>query len=110
MAYGEIEPQQAGDKPTMSIVRQFFKEAKDIRSIQKVSLKLWLIHISDFSSAYGRRLEETFLQTKLAKRSINIYEWTSKYHAVDTEYTAWINLLKHIIRADNYHLSTHLGK
>ena len=40
VAHGEMGSQRAGEKPLMSITLQIFKEIKDIRSIQKVRLKL----------------------------------------------------------------------
>ena len=107
VVHGEMDPQRTA---LVIISIQFFKEAKYMRYIQKVTLKLGLIHISDVSSEDGRRLEDTFLKTKQVKQSRNTYDWPSKYHVVTTDYTAWRKLLKHIFRADNYHLPTSLGK
>ena len=94
----------------MSIAHKIFRETKNIRSVQKVRSKLELIHISDVSSADGRKMNEYFLSPQQGKRDRNTYDWSSKHHATNIDLTVWMKLLKHIFQADTYHLSSPLGK
>ena len=109
VSHGELEPQRRRNRSLMRIARKFFRETKDIRSLQKFSLKLELIHVSDVISADGRNMNAHFLSPQQGKSARVTYDWPSKHHATNIDLTAWRKLLKHIFRPENYHLPYSLG-
>ena len=108
--HGELEPQRYGDEAIMHVASQFFGEGKEIRAIQRVRTSFAVVHISDVSSADGRKMDRFFLATKQVRKIRNTHNWPLKHHVTKADYTVWRKLLRLIFSADNEHLPTPLGK
>ena len=71
--HGELKPQRDGDTSLMSIDIDLFGTTKEIRSIQRIKMKLSVINVSDISSADGNKIDENFYFTKSITHQRNTY-------------------------------------
>ena len=107
--HGELKPQREGDSSLMSIAIDRFGTTKELRSIQRVRMKLGVINVSDISSADGKKVDENFYSTKSNTHRRNTYDWPLKHKISQTDYTVWRKFMKHIFRCNNASLPAPLG-
>ena len=107
--HGELKPQREGDSSLMSIAIDRFGTTKELRSIQRVRMKLGVINVSDISSADGKTMDKNFYSTKSNTHRRNTYDWPLKHQISQADYTVWRKFMKHIFRCNNASLPAPLG-
>ena len=101
--------QREEDTPIMLQALKTLPSKKELRAIQKVRMKLNIIHMSDITTADGCQLESTFYSTTLPNIPRNKYEWPTKHHVSQLDITTWRKFLKLIFDQPQNTLQQPLG-
>ena len=104
-----MHPPRARDKPLMQIASTHFTTVADLRSIQRVRMKLGVTHLSDITTADGRKLDMTMFDTNVQKHHKNDFDWPSKHHMNKKDVWLWRKFLKMIFSSYNNSLPLRLG-
>ena len=108
--HAELEPQREGDISLMKLAQQHFHRKTEIRSIQRVRMKLGIIHLSDITTADGKKMEPKFYSTSLPTVWRNKYDWPIKHFISREDIARWRKFLKYIFEGDNGSLINPLGE
>lgn len=93
----------------MSTAIDKFGTAKDLRDVQRVRMKLSVIHISDISSADSKKVDNKCYSPKYDIQLRNICDWYMKHQIIQADYTVCQKFMKYVFRYTNDPLSTSLG-
>ena len=94
--HDELKPQRENDKPIMLLASTFFTKVGELRSIQRVRMKLGVTHLSDICTAQGTRSDPSISSTNVKRRIKNNYDWPSKHHLNGYDIFIWRKFLKHL--------------
>ena len=84
----QLGPAQDNDRVIMEVVSQCVDSVKDLRAVNRVSMHHGVIHVSDITSADGRKLNEEFLASAEFNGRRNDYLWPVKHHVTLANYSA----------------------
>ena len=85
----------------MSITLKHFYNDVNLKAIQKLTMMIGVINISDVCTSDGRIMDKSFLLSKQKYRRRNGHKWPLKHHVLSTDYTVWRKLLKKILCGKN---------
>ena len=105
----EITAQRKYDKPIMVLASSLFTKVSELRSIQRVRMKIGVTHLSDICTAQGTRLDSSISSTNVERRVKNDYAWPSKHHLNAYDIFMWRKLLKNIFSSGDQVLQVPLG-
>ena len=109
LRHSEFKPQREGDVAIMSLANQNYSNPGDLKRIQRIRMKLGIIHLSDISTADGRRLDPTFLLTSLPNIRRNTYEWPIKHYTNKMDIALWRKFLRKVFNGANESLINPMG-
>ena len=89
--HGEMKPQRDGDQSLMSIAITNFGTDKKLRAIQRVQMKLGIVHLSGITSADGEKMNINCFTIKNRLHTRNTYDWPIKHQVSKSDYTTWRN-------------------
>ena len=109
VSHDTLGPQRIHDKSLMSLGLQYTSKPSVLRSINRVRMKFKVIHLSDITTADGRKLEKRFLNKHPYDSFRNSYNWPTKHRVSVLDYGVWRKFLKYIFPNNNYTLVNPLG-
>ena len=108
--HAELQTQREGDISIMQLAQDHFQRKSELRSIQRARMKMGVIHLSDITTADGKKLDPRFYATSLPNVRRNTYDWPIK-HFISTEDVArWRRFLRNVFEGENSSLTNSLGK
>ena len=108
VTHHKIHPKRKGDMDIMDLATQYYTNTSQLQKIQKVRMKLCVVHVSDLCSADGCRLDNRFLSNKMKSVVRNNDSWSVKHNVNKLYHTMWNKLLKQIFSGTNTSLITPL--
>ena len=109
VSHKELQPNRDGDIPLMTLAQQLYSTTSELRSIQRVRMKLGVIHLSDVTSADGKKMNPDFYSIPPSKIHRNNYDWPIKHHITKEDKALWRRFLKKIFCGGNDVLPQQLG-
>jgi len=107
--HGEMQPQRVGDQSLMSIAIRKFGTNKELKAIQRVRMEMGVVHLSDITSADGKKMDNNCFAIKHKIHIRNTYDWPIKHTVSKADYTTWRKFMKYVFRSIPNSLPTPLG-
>ena len=104
-----LSAQRENDTPIMALALKIFPHKKNLRSIQKMRMKLNVIHVSDITTADGTKLDPKFYSTSPPSIQRNTYKWPTKHHISGQDIALWRKFLTQIYHGTQHSLEQPLG-
>ena len=104
----QLSPAREGDRAIMDAVSQCVDSASTLRAVNRVRMHHGVVHISDITSADGRKLNDEFLASSEFDGRRNDYLWPVLHHVTPSDYSVWRKTMEFVFCAGNLTLPTPL--
>ena len=92
----------------MDTVSQCVDSTSILRAVNRVRMHHDVVHLSDITSADGRKLNEEFLASAEFDGRWNDYFWPVFHRVTPSDYSAWRRMMEYVFCAGNLTLPTPL--
>ena len=106
--HAQLSPAREGDRAIMEAVSQCVDSTSTLRAVNRVRMHHGIIHLSDITSADGRKINEEFLASAEFDGRRNDYLWPVLHRVVPADYSAWRRTMEFVFCAGNLTLPTPL--
>ena len=74
LKHTELQPQREGDMAIIALAQQKYIIKRDMISIQRIRMKIGVVHLSNICTADGRKMDRTFYSTSVDPIRRNNYD------------------------------------